>query len=189
MSGFVLLTERQLRLHDVVQMDTMFGKVSHIGIRSSIIRTFDGAEVITPNDDLIGAKVVNWTLSDLERRITMPVGVAYGTDPNQVLGILRRLAAEHERVLKSPPPVAIFRGFGESSLDFELRYFVDASDILEVPSELHVAVTEAFAEAGIEIPFPQRDLHVRSVVEGLIPADTGAQPRRDEVVSREGTEE
>lgn len=188
-SGFVLLTERQLRLHDVVQMDTMFGKVSHIGIRSSIIRTFDGAEVITPNDDLIGAKVVNWTLSDLERRITMPVGVAYGTDPNQVLGILRRLAAEHERVLKSPPPVALFRGFGESSLDFELRYFVDASDILEVPSKLHVAVTEAFAEAGIEIPFPQRDLHVRSVVEGLIPADTGAQPRRDEVVSREGTEE
>ena len=169
-SGFVLLTERQVRLHDVVQMDGTLGKISNIGIRSSTIRTFDGAEVVAPNDDLIGARVVNWTLSDNERRVTMPVGVAYGTNPEEVLAVLRRLAAEHPRILNSPEPIALFRGFGESALDFEIRYFVDSPDILEVPSELCVAVAKAFAEAGIEIAFPQRDLHVRSVPEGLMPA-------------------
>jgi len=168
-SGFILLSERPVRLQDIIQLDSMFGRVSHIGIRATTIRTFDGAELIVPNDDLISARLVNWTLSDLNRRVIMPIGVAYGTDPNEVLTILRRVASENDRVLKSPEPQALFRAFGESSLDFELRFHVESSGIVEVPSELHVAVTEAFAEAGITIPFPQRDLHLRSAAEGVFP--------------------
>ena len=153
-------------------MDTMFGKVSHIGIRSSTIRTFDGAEVIAPNDDLIrreGRQLDPRPISNGES--PCPSGVAYGTDPNEVLGILRRLAAEHERV--SQESRSRSRSFAVSARarsTSSCAYFVDASDILEVPSELCVAVAKAFAEAGIEIAFPQRDLHVRSVPEGLMPA-------------------
>ena len=157
-SGFVLLTERPIRMRDKVEIDNVLGNVSSIGIRASTIRTFDGAEVIVPNGDLISGRVTNWTLSARRQRVIIPVGVAYGTDPNQVLGILRRLAAENEKVFKAPAPLALFRGFGESSLDFELRIFMDPSDVLEVPSAVIVAINEALKEAGIEIPFPQRDL-------------------------------
>ncbi len=173
-SGFVLLTEQPIRLRDKVQIDDVLGHVSHIGIRASTISTFDGAEVIVPNGDLISERVVNWTLSAPQQRVTIPVGIAYGTDPDQVLGILRKVADAHDKVFKAPAPLALFRGFGESSLDFELRVFMNPSDVLEVPSDLVVAINEALKEAGIEIPFPQRDLHVRGVPEGLIAAGTGA---------------
>ncbi|MBW2381071.1 MAG: mechanosensitive ion channel [Deltaproteobacteria bacterium] len=106
--------------------------------------------------------------------MTIPVGVAYGTDPNQVLGILRKLATDNEKVLKTPAPLALFRGFGESSLDFELRIFMDPADVLDVPSDVTIAISEALKEAEIEIPFPQRDLHLRGVPKGfaLTDADT-----------------
>jgi len=100
------------------------------------------------------------------------VGVAYGTDPNQVLGILRKLAADNEKVLKTPAPLALFRGFGDSSLDFELRIFMDPSDVLNVPSAVTVAINEELNEAGIEIPFPQRDLHLRGLPKGFALTET-----------------
>ena len=171
-SGFVLLTERPIRLRDKVEIDDILGNVSSIGIRASTIRTFDGAEVIVPNGDLISGRVINWTLAARQQRVTIPLGVAYGTDPNQVLGILRKVADANEKVFKSPPPLALFRGFGESSLDFELRIFMDPSDVLDVPSEVHVAINDALKEAGIEIPFPQRDLHLRGVPDGFALAGT-----------------
>ena len=174
-SGFVLLTERPIRLRDKVEIDDVLGNVSNIGIRASTIRTFDGAEVIVPNGDLISGRVVNWTLSARRQRVTIPVGVAYGTDPNQVLGILRKLAADNAKVFKTPAPLALFRGFGESSLDFELRIFMDPSDVLDVPSAVTVAINEALKEAGIEIPFPQRDLHLRGVPGGFAVADADAE--------------
>jgi small-conductance mechanosensitive channel len=173
-SGFVLLTERPIRLRDKIEVEGVLGNVSSIGIRASMIRTFDGAEVIVPNGDLISQRVVNWTLSARRQRVTIPVGVAYGTDPNRVLGILRRLAAENEKVFKTPAPLALFRGFGESSLDFELRIFMDPSDVLDVPSAVTVAINEALKEAGIEIPFPQRDLYLRGVPEGFALTDADA---------------
>ena len=172
-SGFVLLTERPIRLRDKVEIDNILGNVSSIGIRASTIRTFDGAEVIVPNGDLISGRVINWTLAARQQRVTIPLGVAYGTDPNQVLGILRKVAEANEKVFKSPAPLALFRGFGESSLDFELRIFMDPSDVLDVPSAVHVAISEALKEAGIEIPFPQRDLHLRGVPEGFAGAGAG----------------
>jgi potassium efflux system protein len=175
-SGFVLLTERPIRLRDKVEVDNILGHVSDIGIRASKIRTFDGAEVIVPNGDLISGRVVNWTLAARQQRVTIPLGVAYGTDPNQVLGILRKIAAANEKVFKKPAALALFRGFGDSSLDFELRIFMDPSDVLEVPSAVAVAINDALKEAGIEIPFPQRDLHLRGVPEGFAfsSADTDA---------------
>jgi small-conductance mechanosensitive channel len=175
-SGFVLLTERPIRLRDKIEIEGILGTVSSIGIRASTIRTFDGAEVIVPNGDLISGRVVNWTLSARQQRVTIPVGVAYGTDPNQVLDILRKVAAADEKVFKDPAPLALFRGFGESSLDFELRIFMDPSDVLNVPSAVTVAINEALKEAGIEIPFPQRDLHLRGVPKGfaLTDADSDA---------------
>ena len=172
-SGFVLLTERPIRLRDKIEIEGVLGNVSSIGIRASMVRTFDGAEVIVPNGDLISQHVVNWTLSDRKQRVIIPVGVAYGTDPNEVLSILRRLAAENEKVFKAPAPLALFRGFGESSLDFELRIFMDPSDVLDVPSAVTVAINEALKEAGIKIPFPQRDLYLRGVPEGFALTGTG----------------
>ncbi len=177
-SGFVLLTERPIRLRDKVEIDDILGNVSSIGIRASTIRTFDGAEVIVPNGDLISGRVINWTLAARQQRVTIPLGVAYGTDPDQVLGILRKVAAANEKVFKSPAPLALFRGFGESSLDFELRIFMDPSDVLDVPSAVHVAINGALKEAGIEIPFPQRDLHVRGLPESIAGADTGSDTDR-----------
>jgi small-conductance mechanosensitive channel len=182
-SGFILLTERPFRLRDKIQIDDVLGYVTHIGIRASSIRTFEGADIIIPNDDLISGRLVNWTLSDSHQRMSISVGAAYGTDPSQVLTILRRVAGEHEKVLKSPAPQAIFLGFGDSSLNFELRVFMDSSDVFEVPSEIAVAINQAFAEAAITIPFPQRDLHLRSVAEGLLPRGVDAQPGGDDSVA------
>jgi potassium efflux system protein len=173
-SGFVLLTERPIRLRDKVEIEGVLGNVSSIGIRASTIRTFDGAEVIVPNGDLISQRVVNWTLSARRQRVTIPVGVAYGTDPNEVLRILRKVGAAQDKVFKDPAPLALFRGFGESSLDFELRIFMDPSDVLDVPSAAMVAINEALKEAGIEIPFPQRDLHLRGLPEQLAFTGTDA---------------
>ena len=173
-SGLILLFERPVQVGDRIELGTLSGDIKRIGIRSSTVRTFDGADVVVPNASLIAEPVTNWTLSDRTRRIILPVGVAYGTDPERVLTILREIGQAHEKVLDPPGTTAIFRGFGESSLDFEMRVFIDDYDRrLTITSELAVSVNAALAEAGIEIPFPQRDLHLRSVDE---PA--GAELRR-----------
>jgi len=161
-SGLILLFERPIRIGDRVELGPLTGEVSHIGIRASIIRTWQGAEVIVPNADLISSQVTNWTLSDEIRRLEITVGVAYGTDPETVLELLLGVGRSHPEVLADPEPVAVFVGFGASSLDFELRAWT-TGDIVRIPSELRVGINRALAEAGIEIPFPQRDLHLRSV--------------------------
>jgi small-conductance mechanosensitive channel len=165
-SGVILLFERPLRVGDRVQLDDLLGEITHIGIRASRVRTFDGADVIVPNGDLISTRVVNWTLSDRKRRVTIPVGVAYGTRPRKVIEILQQVAQDHPEVLDDPAPESLFRGFGESSLDFELRAFTESErGWLPVTSDLAVAITEALETAGITIPFPQRDLHLQNVRE------------------------
>ena len=128
------------------------------------MKTFEGAEVIVPNANLISAEVINWTLSDRQRRIEVNVGVAYGTDPRRVLDLLNAVGTAHPDVLETPEPAVFFRGFGASSLDFSLRVWTgDFENWWRVSSEVTVAVSDAIKEAGIEIPFPQRDLHIRSV--------------------------
>jgi small-conductance mechanosensitive channel len=161
-SGLILLFERPIRVGDKVQLAELFGTVKNIGMRASVVRTFQGAEVIVPNANLISAEVVNWTLSDDRRRMELAVGVAYGTDPQVVIEILVAAANDHPEVLGDPEPAALFLGFGGSSLDFQLRAWT-RTDYVRVSSDLLVAVNAALGEAGIEIPFPQRDLHLRSV--------------------------
>ncbi|NGP53018.1 mechanosensitive ion channel domain-containing protein [Thioalkalivibrio sp. XN8] len=163
-SGLILAFERPVQSGDTVEFGTMFGQVSRIGVRSSTVRTFDGAEVIVPNANLIANEVTNWTLSDQRRRIEILVGVAYGTNPHQVLELLLEVVRRSPNLLEDPAPNALFLGFGDSSLDFSLRAWTDNFDeYLSTKSKLTLAVHDAIYAAGIEIPFPQRDLHLRSV--------------------------
>ncbi|MCP5058782.1 MAG: mechanosensitive ion channel [bacterium] len=165
-SGLILLFERPVQVGDTVQMGTVHGDVRRIGARSSTIRTWDGSEIIVPNADLVSQQVINWTLSDRRRRIDMEFGVAYGTDPEVVQAILREAASQHCEVLETPAPAALFTGFGDSALLFELRAWVrDPEFWMPARSDINVAVNTALAEAGIEIPFPQRDVHFRTPLE------------------------
>jgi small-conductance mechanosensitive channel len=162
-SGLILVFERPIKEGDTVEVNTLLGEVKRIGIRSSVVRTYDGAEVIVPNGTLISNELINWTLSDAHRRVDVRVGVAYGTDPERVLAILLTVAKENPKAIQEPEPRAFFLGFGESSLDFRLLAWTDLEHRLELESELKVAINRMLKEASIEIPFPQRDLHIRSV--------------------------
>ncbi|NGX15039.1 mechanosensitive ion channel domain-containing protein [Wenzhouxiangella sp. XN24] len=163
-SGLILAFERPVQSGDTIEFTETFGNVTRIGVRSSTVRTFDGAEVIVPNANLISNEVTNWTLSDMRRRIEILAGVAYGTDPRKVIELLLAVARRNEKVLEDPEPAALFLGFGDSSLDFSLRAWTDDfNNYLTIKSDLTLAVHDALYESGIEIPFPQRDLHLRSV--------------------------
>jgi len=165
-SGAILLFERPVRVGDRVELVDLLGIVTSIGLRASKVRTFDGSDVIVPNGDFISARVINWTLADQKRRIILPVGVAYGTEPEHVLEILRRVAHNHQEVLDEPEPESLFRGFGDNSLDFELRAWTESKrGWMPVMSDLGVAINRALKDADIVIPFPQRDLHLRSIGE------------------------
>jgi potassium efflux system protein len=167
-SGLILMFERPIQIGDTIDIEGLRGEVKRIGIRASVVRTFDGAEVIVPNGDLISGRVTNWTLSDRLRRVELPVGVKYGTDPKVVLEILVEAARKHEDVLDDPAPVGLFVGFGDSSLDFKLRFWTAKFDSwIQISSEVAVNMNDDLAAAGIEIPFPQRDLHLKSMEESV----------------------
>jgi len=165
-SGLILLFERPIQVGDVVQLasQNLWGEIRRIGIRASVIHTWDGAEVVVPNGQLISDAVTNWTLSDRHRRIEVSVGVEYGTDAQRVIDLLLEVAGGHPSVLEAPPPRAFFLNFGDSALEFTLRAWIaDFNDGYQVRSELGVVVQRALAAAGIGVPFPQRDLHLRTV--------------------------
>jgi small-conductance mechanosensitive channel len=162
-SGLILIFERPIQVEDVVEVGGIQGRVKRIGIRASTVRTWSGAEVIVPNGDLISQQVTNWTLSDRLRRMEVAVGVKYGTDPQRVIDLLLETVTRHPDVLDDPEPVALFQGFGASSLDFVVRAWTAGESWWTVNSDLTVAVNNALKEADIEIPFPQRDLHLRTV--------------------------
>jgi len=169
MSGLVLLFERPIKVGDAIEMAERSGQIRSIGIRASILRTWDGAEVVVPNAALVSNEVVNWTLSDRQRRIEVPLGIAYGSDPEQVLALLVGVAAGHAEVLAEPAPDAYFEGFGANALNFRLRCWTAQYDrFLVIHSDLCVAVSKALAAAKIEIAFPQRDLHLRSIDDSVL---------------------
>jgi small-conductance mechanosensitive channel len=180
-SGLILLFERPIQIGDTVELDTLMGKVREIGIRASVIRTFSGAEVIVPNGDLIAGRVVNWTLSDQKRRVEIPIGVAYGSDPQQVIEILTEVAGQHPDTITHPEPTTHFVGFGDSSLDFMIWVWTDRFDRWWLMrTEILTSAYTALGDAGIEIPFPQRDLHLRSVdtdAGRILGADSGGAGR------------
>ncbi len=165
-SGLILLFERPIRTGDWVIVGAAEGTVKQIRIRSTVIETFDQAEVIVPNSELISAQVTNWTLENHQGRILVTVGVAYGSDVRLVERLLMEAAEEHPEVLSGNselPPTVVFTSFGESSLDFTLRCHTEnVLNKIYIGSDLHFAIDAKFREAEIEIPFPQRDLHLRS---------------------------
>lgn len=162
-SGLILVFERPILVGDTVEVNNLLGTVNRIGVRSSNISTFDGAEVVVPNSNLISNDLINWTLSSNLKRIEILIGVAYGTDLNTVLKILKETVDSHEDVLKTPEPQALFSDFGDSSLNFRLRFWVPFEHGMQAKSDVSVTLYNAFAEKGIEIPFPQRDIHIKTI--------------------------
>jgi potassium efflux system protein len=165
-SGLILLFERPVKTGDWIIVGTTEGYVRRISIRSTQIQTFDRADVIVPNSELISTQVTNWMLRDKSGRVTVAVGVAYGSDTKRVKEVLLEVARNHPQVVvdsgRLPQPTVLFRRFGDSSLDFELRCFIHNIDNrLTVISDLNFAIDQAFRDEGIEIPFPQRDLHIK----------------------------
>jgi len=154
-SGLILLFERPIHLGDVVQVAGIAGEVRHIGVRATLVRTADGAEVFVPNSLLIAQSVTNWTYSDLRRRIVLPVRVAYGAAPQRVTELLTAIGARHPQVSGDPAAAAVFMGFGENSLDFELRAWTDRfGDSETIQSQLADSVYAALNEARIDLPVP-----------------------------------
>lgn len=167
-SGLILLFERPVKVNDVVQIGTHQGDLKRIGLRASVLRTLDGAEVIVPNGQLISEEVTNWTFSDQQRRLEINVGVAYGSNPREIMELLTKVAEDNKSVLQDPGPRTIFVGFGDNSLDFQLRAWTDSEQWVVLKSDLTLAVHDALEEANIEIPFPQRDLHLRGIDQEII---------------------
>ncbi|MGB5509125.1 mechanosensitive ion channel family protein, partial [Robiginitalea sp.] len=162
-SGLILVFERPILPGDTVEVNNLFGKVKKIGIRACNISTYDGAEVVVPNNNLISNDLINWTLSDSIKRVEVLIGVAYGTDPNLVLKVLKDCAVKFDYVLADPEPSVFFTGFGESSLDFRLLFWVPFEIGLRAKSDVCVEIFNQFKTENIEIPFPQRDVHIKNL--------------------------
>jgi potassium-dependent mechanosensitive channel len=166
-SGLILAFERPIQVGDTIDVGHVMGIVKKIGIRSSSISTFDGSEVIVPNSDLISKEVVNWTLSNQTRRREIPVGVAYGNHPEKVLEVLRNAVREFPDILSHPLPLCLFDGFGDSALKFRVLFWVPVDAVLSTQSNLGIAIYNALEEAGIEVPFPQQDVHIKSYLQRM----------------------
>jgi len=167
-SGLILLFERPVRVGDTVEIGGQWAKIMRIGLRATTVQTFAQSDLIIPNADLTTNQVTNWTLTNRQVRLIIPVGVVYGSDVPLVLKTLLECANTISTVAKTPEPQVLFLRFGESSLDFELRVWVDEADNrLIVKSELHQEIDRRFREANIVIAFPQRDLHLRSMDESI----------------------
>lgn len=163
-SGLILLIERPIKVGDWVRVGDKEGFVRRISVRSTEIETFQRANVIIPNAELISNSVINLTHRDHLGRIDIPVGVAYGSDVEKVKELLVRCGAQHPNALRSPPPQALLLNFGGSSLDFQLRVHVDRIErYWTIVSDLHYAIEKAFREAGIEIPYQQTDIRLRDL--------------------------
>ena len=162
-SGLILLFERPVEIGHVIDISGQVGTLRTIGLRASVLRTVEGSEVVVPNGELLSSRVTNWTLSDQLRLLRIPVGVAYGNSPRAVKTLLLEVAGSHPKVLAEPGSEAIFLSMGDSSLDFELRAWTDDfGNWVTTRSDLMTEVYERLTAEGIEIPFPQRVVHLQS---------------------------
>lgn len=163
-AGIILLIEQPIRIGDRIAINDVLGDVIRIAARSTWIRTNDNVVIIVPNSDFINNAVTNWTANDPRVRITLPVGVGYNSAPEKVRDILLEAAQKHKQVLADPAPDVIFTDYGDNSINFTLRVWTEARTHapLVLKSDLYFYLFERFREEGIELPFPQRDLHLRS---------------------------
>jgi potassium-dependent mechanosensitive channel len=163
-SGLILLFERPFRVGDVLDVGGQKGTVTSIGLRASVLQLWDGTETLIPNSSLLENNVTNWTYTNRKVRFEVAVGVAYGSDPRRVMKLLAEAAERHGRVEKDPPPLVLFTEFGESTLNFQLRFWVDVTtaNSAQTSSDLRLMIAGLFSEAGIEIAFPQRDVHLKT---------------------------
>lgn len=163
-SGLILLFERPVRAGDVVTIGDLTGCVSRIQIRATTIVDADNKEIIVPNKTFITERFVNWTLTDQVTRIVIDVGVAYGSNVEQVTSLMLDIAAAHPKVLKAPAPAAVFRGFGDSALNFQLGVYArEVGDRIDLRHELNSRIYSSLGDHGIEIPYPQSDVRIRSM--------------------------
>ena len=167
-SGMILLLDRSIKPGDVIEIGEAYGWISKLGARYAAIVTRDGKEYLIPNEDLITQQVVNWSFSDRAVRLKIGVGVSYQSDVRKALDLMMEAAQENDRVLKAPPPATRLIGFGDSSVDLELRIWVNDPEagVVNVASDVRLAVWDKFHAEGIEFPFPQRDLHI-TAADGL----------------------
>jgi small-conductance mechanosensitive channel len=166
-SGLIILAERPIQIGDRIDLgNNTVGKVVRIGARATHVLTNDNIMIIVPNSDFINNRVVNWTHVDPRVRLRLAIGVSYGSDPHVIEKLLLEVANENPNVLKNPGPAVVFKEFGENALNFELRVW--AGDMAHRPgsleSQLNFAIWDRFKQQGIELPFPQRDLHIKEPV-------------------------
>ncbi len=185
-SGLILMFERPVQPGDVVEVSGTSGTVREIGMRATTLTTFEGADVVVPNGTLLSEKLINWTLSDMNRRFDVNIGVAYGSNPRSVMQLLMEVAQSTPGISAHPQPSVVFVGFGPHSLDFSIRAWTnDFGDWVNIRSEMSMRLYDALNAAGIEIPFPRRDVHVRSVdaetrkamAAAMAPAPPAADPK------------
>jgi small-conductance mechanosensitive channel len=169
--------ERPIKVGDIVEIGGLWGTVKQIGIRATVVQAFEGSELVVPNGDLIAKEVKNWTLSATTARVEILVGTAYDSDPREVLEILLRTAEQHEFVAEDPAPFAMMYEFGQSALNFRLLCHTTIDKRGIVISDLHIQILESLSAAGIQIPFPQHDLHLTSIDQSLLELDRLAESR------------
>jgi small-conductance mechanosensitive channel len=171
-SGLVLIFERPIQVGDFVNVDDLMGTVERISVRSTEIRTLDAVSIIIPNSRFLEAEVINWTHHSSVSRLKLPIGVAYGSNLSVVRSALIDAAKEHADVLAEPVPKVFFKGFGESSLDFELLVWIaEPQKQFRIKSDLYFRIEAILRHRNVEIPFPQRDLNVRGQIPLEIPPD------------------
>lgn len=166
LSGWILMSERPIRIGDVVDMDGNLGSIIGIGHRSTMIRRNDGANIVVPNSQILESKLINWTLVDPNIRTSVRVGVAYGTDLDLVKRLLLEAAGGISEIIETPSPLVVFEDFGDSALVFDVFYWVSmlcGKEMRQIRSELRFAINQKFNEHGVVISFPQRDVHLHVV--------------------------
>jgi len=163
-SGIVLIMERNLQINDIIELeDDTVGKVIHIGLRTSKIKTRDDVILVVPNSKFVNDTIINWSQMDYNTRFSVEVGVAYGSDTKLVSGILSDCAVKNKNISTHPQPFVRFNDFGDSSLDFQVFFWVKEPFLVEnTKSELRFSIDDAFRKHGVQIPFPQRDVHIKS---------------------------
>jgi small-conductance mechanosensitive channel len=162
-SGIILAFERPIQIGDEIQVGTLSGTVKEVGIRASKIQAYDGSEIILPNGDLLSQSLINWTLSDKKKRVELILGVAYDSDMQKVKVLIEK-ELENKMILKVPSPKVLMQNFGDSSVDFRILFWVESFDYwIDIRAEVMSGIFQSFAENNIEIPFPKRDLYLKSV--------------------------